>query len=148
MISNIKIFKRYEDSHGNASQNGIEQMSPNDYDISVHHESYNDLVNQINKSVNDIFFDVKILRIWQKQEGQTLDISRDTYERILSRDKLCVLLKVTGNTSQADMETIMKNLKERIENLERTIVRTKGVEETARWHAKHYRQESNPSARK
>lgn len=141
MISKIKIFIRYEDSHGDSRQNGIEPMSPNEYDISVYHESYNDLQNQINKSVNDIFFHVKLLKIWKKQEGQTLEISRDIYEKILPRDKLYVLLKVTGKTSQEeDINTVMKHFEERIENLERTVAQTQKVEETAKQYAKHYTQ--------
>ena len=98
MISEIKIFKRNEDNHINPSQNGIEPMSLNDKDISVNHKSYNGIVNQINKYVNDIFFDIKILEIWQKQGGQTLEINRDTYERIIPNVKICVLLKVSCQT--------------------------------------------------
>ncbi len=137
MISNIKIFKRYEDSHGGTNYSSTEPLSPKDYDFSISHTSYNILLNQINKSVNELFFEVKVLHLWQKQGGQTLDITSDTYAQILSNVKINVLLKVQGKSSQEDLETIMRHFNERIKNLERMVARSEKVEETARRHAKH-----------
>ena len=134
MITNIKIFKHCEDFHG--SYFDPEPMSQNDCDISIDHTSYNDFINQIIKNANNFFLNVKILQIWQKQGGQTLDITRENYGRRLSNIKICVLLKINGNSSQADMETIMSHHKERIKKSERTKAEVDRVKEIAKWHAK------------
>lgn len=131
MFSNIKIFKCYE------HHSGTEPMSLDDYDKSISHTSYSDLVNEINKCVNNNFSDAKVLNTWQKQGNQTLDITSETYGQVLSNVRICILLKVSGNSPQADMETIMTHLDERIKALERAQRRTEGIEEMSRWHAKH-----------
>lgn len=113
MYSKIKIFRRFE------GQSSTEPMSLNDHDRVINHNSYDDLVEKIRELALENEMKVTITCIWQKQYGETFEITADNHSQIMPDIKICVLFTSSGSSNQADASTLMKHLEERIAILER-----------------------------
>ncbi len=115
MISDIKLFKRY------GSSVGVEAWSFNEHDFSIEHRTYRGLIDKINTLINNNVSGATILRIWQKRDGKSTEITQQTYTQISPSEKVCVLLNLESGSSAQEssmMVSIMEHIKERMDGIE------------------------------